>query len=362
MAGGRQAVVVRIHHAITDGLGALNMFLLLTSDTPAGPIPISPRSTFVESVSTDTLRGAALRAMPSSTGRFAHLLVDGLASHRRARSFRREHPDLPRFVGASRLFTNRGGSGERLCASHELDLDLLRTVAKTASVTINGAYHALIAASMRDELLARREDASTPTVAAFGIAADPSDSGRVHGNHITPTTVKMFSNIANPVERLRQTARSCKAGVELRKVTGLEMAARWSEYTCRLAAFVSRHGADRLPRVPNHVTTANVAGPKQRRFAGVVEVVDWISFALSIHPANVNITAYSYAGRLSIGLVTTPGALPDPRRFLLRMEAELAILATQLGVAEPDEVAKGGDGASPRDHGQLATGSAGDRS
>jgi diacylglycerol O-acyltransferase / wax synthase len=325
LADGQQALVVRVHHAIADGLGALNTFLRLTTDDPARAVPTAPkpRSVFV---SAGQLRQYALRQAPATVTALAPLARDAVASYRRARQFRHDHPDLPAMLGAPRNFTSRGASPQRVCASYDLDFARLRAVAKASGVTVNGAFHALIAAAMRDQLLAHGDDVEHPTVASFAVAGDPSDRDRVHGNLVTPTVVRIFSNIAEPIQRLRETARSCRDGVELRKLTGVQMAARWSDYTCRLAPLFMLKMADRSPRVVNHVTTANVPGPSTIRYAGPVAIVNWISLVFTVHPSNLNITAYSYAGRMSIGLVTTPRVLPEPRQFLERMDAELEIL------------------------------------
>ncbi len=68
--------------------------------------------------------------------------------------------------------------------------------------------------------------------------------------------------------------------------------------------------APRVPRTVNNITTANVAGPRTQRWFGDVAVVDWISYAVAIAPADVNLTVYSYAGRLSLGLVAPPRPCP----------------------------------------------------
>ncbi len=197
-------------------------------------------------------------------------------------------------------------------------------------------YHTLIAAALRDELLRRGEDTSQPMVAAFGIGAgDPSSDRHVDGNFVTPTNVNLFTNLEDPLERMRHTGQSCRHGVELRTVTGVKMAGRWADYTCRLAPVFVKLAMDRSPKVFNHVTTANVPGPTTTRWAGPVEVVDWISFALATHPANLNLTAYSYADRLSIGLITTPEVLPEPHRILANMEQGLRVLKKVLLEAPP---------------------------
>jgi diacylglycerol O-acyltransferase / wax synthase len=187
---------------------------------------------------------------------------------------------------------------------------------------------------VRAELLARGGRLDQPTVAAFGIAADARGATRRHGNNVAVTNVALFSHLDDPLDRLRETARSCREGVELRRRTGLDMAVRWSDYTCRLGPAFQRALAERAPVVVNHVTTANVAGPDHTRWLGDVEVVDWISYAIAVNPSNLNVTCYSYAGRMNVGLVSTPEVLPQPDRFLDRVRASLDELvdATSAGL------------------------------
>ena len=83
-------------------------------------------------------------------------------------------------------------------------------------------------------------------------------------------------------------------------------------YVPRLMPALRAVFAPHVPKVVNNITTANVAGPQHLRWFGDVAVVDWISYAVAVAPADVNLTAYSYNGRLSIGLVATPEAMPDP--------------------------------------------------
>jgi diacylglycerol O-acyltransferase len=155
----------------------------------------------------------------------------------------------------------------------------------------------------------------------------------------------VFTEEADPVRRLVETARSCREGVELRRAAGLDMTGRWAPYTCRLTAAFLRHGGRFLPRVNSHVVTANVRGPDHHRWAGPLEITDWISFAVVANPSNINVTAHSYAGRMSVGLLVGQGVLPDPRRFLDRMAAELDVLeaALRLDVGVPAGPAGPGD-------------------
>jgi WS/DGAT/MGAT family acyltransferase len=322
LEGGRQAVIVRVHHALTDGLGALNTFLAATTSERCVSIPARGAPDLVPP-DLPALRRAAFRDVGPWMRALPPLLRDGLRSRTRAAAFRADAPDLPPFLGNRRNFCNVPSGPRRVCASSSLPFDQFRRVAKASGVTVNGVLHAIIAGAMRGELLEREQPVDAPTVAAFGISADERGATRRYGNNVTPTNVALFSNVEDPLERLRLTARSCREGVELRRTTGLDMAGRWATYTCRLAPLFRHLFANRWPTIVNHVTTANVAGPSHTRWAGDVEIVDWISFAVVVAPANVNITTYSYAGRMSTGLVTVPEVFDDPRRFLDRMAVAL---------------------------------------
>jgi hypothetical protein len=211
----------------------------------------------------------------------------------------------------------------------DLPLDRMKRIAKATETTINGVYHALIAAALRDELKERGE-ALGPSMASFGIAADDADPLRVSGNQVTPTTVRLYSEIEDPVERLRETARSCREGVELRRTAGVDLTGRWATYTCRLTAALLHHGGKYLRQVNSHVVTANVRGPDHRRWSGGLEITDWISFAIVAYPCNINITAHSYADHLSVGVLVGHGVLPQPRKFLERMAWEIDVLDMEL--------------------------------
>jgi diacylglycerol O-acyltransferase len=326
LEGGRQAIVVRVHHALTDGLGALNSFLASTTDAAGSVVPVHPAEP-AEPFSGADLRAEAGRRFRQLVGHTPRLVRDALVGHRKAKAFRATHRDLPPFIGSARNFCNAGSGKDRLCATASLPLDEMKAVAKAAGVTLNGVLHGLLAGAMRVELQARGEDTSKPTAAAFAIAANSHDRSRRYGNAITPTNVGIFSNLDDPRDRLAHTARSCREGIELRRITGVDMAERWANYGPRLVSLFLRTMADRSPWIVNHLTTGNVAGPSSTRWLGNIEVVDWFSFALVLNPANVNVTVHSYAGRMNIGLVTTPEAMPDPHLFLDRVAAELELLS-----------------------------------
>jgi diacylglycerol O-acyltransferase len=336
LAEGRQAVVVRVHHAVCDGLAALNTFLAATTEVPGAVAPIAPAEPGI-APSPEELRGRARREVAG--------LAAGVPALRRARRESRAAAAgfdgwdaVPVGLGAPRSSFNKRGGVARVCASGELELADLKRVGRATGATVNGVLHAVIAGAMRAEYAERGDSLSTPAVATFGVASDTS-SVRRWGNEIAPANVYLRVDLADAEARLRATARSCLLGVELRRRRGFEFSDRAFAYLPRLAPALRAAFAPVAPRVVNNITTANVAGPRSRRWFGDVQVVDWISYAVAVAPADVNLTAYSYDGRLELGLVATPEAMPEPARFLARLQPaldELLDVAARLEAADAE--------------------------
>ena len=317
---GHQAVVVRLHHAVSDGLGALNTFLAATTDRPGAAVPRVPARYGIAATPTD-LRREARRELRGLVARIPQLVGTGRAVRRTSHEFD-SWDQVPGGLGAERSSFNAPGGWRRTCASGELELAELKAVARETGATINGVLHGVIASAMRAEHLARGESVHVPSVAVFGVAAD-TRSTRRWGNEIAPATVFLHTQKADPLERLRATARSCLHAVDLRRRRGFDLTDQVFTYVPRLMPALRAVFAPHVPKVVNNITTANVAGPQHLRWLGDVPVVDWISYAVAVAPADVNLTAYSYNGRLSIGLVATPEAMPDPAGFLARLQPAL---------------------------------------
>ncbi|MCR5979818.1 DUF1298 domain-containing protein [Gordonia jinghuaiqii] len=330
LAGGRQAIVVRVHHAIADGVAALNMFMASTGGAgeKVAPAPIGTGHAGHD-------HRALLRAARSESWKLLRGLPSAASALRRAVSAKRGAANgelIPKPLTVRRTSFNARSGDRRVCASRDISLAAIQRIALAAGTTVNGALHGVIAGAIRNELIARGEEPTT-SVTIFGVAKDLA-STRVHGNGIATAMAYLRSDLADPVERIRATGESCAATVRCRRDVGFELTEKLATYTGRLGPVFRGLAAHRAPRVMNNITTANLPGPRTTRWVGDVEVVDWISFALAIAPADVNLTAYSYAGKLSMGLIATPESMPDPARFLLRVAEAVDEAAGALGVSE----------------------------
>ncbi|WP_155976688.1 wax ester/triacylglycerol synthase domain-containing protein [Nocardia sp. 348MFTsu5.1] len=329
LPNGRQGIVVRVHHAVADGLAALNCFLYATTEADGGrpPEPCPLPSTG------DNADHRKMRAMTRSDtlGLITNLpsvVADVAKTARTTYRFDRRRL-IPRFMGAQRTSLSTPSSHRRSCARSTIPLADVQRAAVSTGTTVNGVFHGIVAAAVRKEMSARAEKSDRPAVAMFGVCRDLR-STRTQGNDLATAAAYLHTEIDDPIERVRRTAESCSASVALRRETGFGLTEQMATYTGRLGPRARPIAAPIAPRVMNNVTTANMPGPSRCRWIGEIKVESWTSFALAIAPADVNLTAYSYAGVLSLGLITTPESMPDPARFLERIREALDELTEAL--------------------------------
>lgn len=327
LADGRQAVVVRVHHCVMDGMAAINAFRAVTASGPGEPLPLAP-APWGQTAGHDDLAATA-RATRTGLATRARALRTAWWSERQATRGFEGRTEVPQGLTWRSSLNSPSGS-ERVCASTTLDLDALKRLARARGATLNGAFHAVLGEALREELADRGERVDRPLVALFSVAADRTSS-RTQGNSIASALSYLHVQLPDRADRIEETAHSCALAVDLRRRAGFALREVSAELRGRALASLRPRVARFTPRVLNHVTTANVAGPDHIRWLGDLPVVGWTSYAVAVAPADVNVTAHSYNGRIALGLVTTPESMPDPDRFLQRVRRALSDLADQPG-------------------------------
>ncbi len=301
LADGRQAIVVRVHHALVDGSAALNVFKRLTTAERGVP-PDLP-----EPVSLGGPQGRL--PLPRRLFDVATVLVDVL------RKSREYGPDerLPRGM-VSRSQLNLRSAGGRLSAFAELPHDDFRELARLTGVNLNGAVHGVIALALRKRMLADGLTPSRPLVGSFGVVEDRSPS-RVAGNNLATARYWLHVEDDDALRALRRTNESCAEAVGFRRQRGFALQTKGAEFGRFIPPLRNRF-VHLWPLTPIHLLTAYVTGPQETRWLGDVEVVSWVSIAVSVELTNVNVVAYTYAGKVAFGLITTPESMPNPAGFL----------------------------------------------
>ena len=124
-------------------------------------------------------------------------------------------------------------------------------------------------------------------------------------------------------DRLQRIAHTNHDQIELTRRQQNRRSVRITDLWARSFALGARVFAYRIPTMVANVVMANVPLSPTTRWAGDVEVVDFLSYAVLVQPIGINVTVYSYDGRMNIGLLTAPEVIDDPHRLILRMEDAL---------------------------------------
>lgn len=298
------ALVVRLHHCIADGIALASVLLnLIDGDSepparrPGGQGGVLPR-----------LRTAA-RLVVAMTGSAIRLLL------------------LPREPRTA--LTGRPGVTKRSAWTSALPLDEVRAVAAANGGSINDVLLAGTAGALRRYLLAAGNPPEDLRIfVPVNVRAGGTPPQGELGNRFGLLFPQLPVGEPDPLARVREVTRRMAA----LKVTGQAMA------TYRLIGLLgtlppwTQALAGRVLGAKGSAVVTNVPGPRVPvRLAGtdVSRLMYWVPQVGSI---GVGLSIFSYAGTVTVGVASDAALVPDPERLVDAMVAEFADLRRAAGL------------------------------
>lgn len=338
---GAYAIATKIHHAAVDGASMMKFFGALADIDnqgtpalplePAAPVP-SPRPGVV-----DMARRAAFNNLRSPVGMADALLrsAPGVyhAMEKRLRGGRRERHKVP----ATRF--NAPVAPNKMFDATVFPLDDLKAVRPAVpGCTINDVVLAICSGGLRRYLAHHGELPEEPLVAWVPINARPggaSDTGS-EGNNITAMTTPIFTDLADPLERLAAIAGStreskeAKSGISARLMTDLSQHIPAATQVLASRLVIQSGVAGRTC----NLFVSNVPGPQVPTYMNGARV--WGSYGLAplADGMGLFIATPSYDGKMSFNVISTREILPDIRFFIECLEQSLAELKSAAGVTD----------------------------
>jgi WS/DGAT/MGAT family acyltransferase len=335
LEGGRVALYVKTHHAGLDGASA-QLFLRSFVDTAARPARRStrpPRLPQVEHVTTTDLLLAGLRHQVAELGRLPRL-IGGLAGQlpdtfRGARdALLTRAPGGP--SSAPRTPLNVAISGERSFASVECDLAQVKSVARIHSATVNDVILAASAGALRRWLILH--DKLPATSLRTAVPFSTREPGNVdHSIQVSFMALDLHTGIDAPQARLRAIhASSLEAKAAAERARALmpgDLPSIGLPWLLGSLARVLGNDAvlSRLP-LPFNLIISNVAGPPTPLYVAGARALTYAPVSIPYHGCALNITVYSYDGKLFFGLTGARSALPDLRDLAEGVKLEIDLL------------------------------------
>jgi diacylglycerol O-acyltransferase / wax synthase len=335
MAGGRFAVIGKVHHALADGVASAN---LLGRAIDVSPAPQDERETYAVCAppsSWELLRAAgrdhvqSLRQLPGVVKDTAA----GISRVRRRSRERGKHPELAHNFDPPSTFLNHVVTPRRTFASTTLSLAQIKETSKRLEITINDLVLAIAAGALRELLLKYDGAADRPIIASVPTSTDTSPD-RVSGNALSGMLVSLPVHIDDACERVRLTSVATGIAKENYRLLGPSLMSRAAAYlppplAPALFRWLSRR--DKQNKLLN-VPISNVPGPRERgRIAGAT-----MSEIYSVGPltpgSGMNITVWSYVDQLNVSVICDDATVDDPHEVMDAMARAFGEIRTVAGL------------------------------
>lgn len=313
LADRKVAVIVKVHHALADGVASAN--LLGRAVDPKVPTPTEKRSATGVPPSPSELLRAVGRDHLTQLQQLPAVVRDTVAGVARVRRRSRErgvHPHLARPFKAPPTFFNHRVSEGRRFATATLSLAQVKETSKYFGLTLNDLVLAMSAGALRNLLLRHDGGSDRPIIASVPVNTDISPD-RIGGNALGGLLISLPVQFDDPLQRIKLIRVGSRIAKENNALVGPELMGRWTNYLpppVAPAAFRWLANRDAHNRLYN-LSVSNVPGPRERgRVAGAV-ISEFYSVGPLTPGTGVNITVWSYVDQLSISVLTDDRTIKD---------------------------------------------------
>lgn len=340
LEGGKVALLQKMHHSLIDGMSGAGLAEVLLDITPeprppsaevkdslAGEVEPSPIELLARGVVNTAVR------TPFRVARFARQTVQQLAAA--APMATGNAVTLP--MQAPRTVLNQDPTPRRTFAEASVDLARVKAVKDAFQVKMNDVVLALCASALRDHLVEIGDLPDAPLTAQVPVSMRTSDDDSV-GNKVGSLTASLATDIDDPVLRLMAIHSSTQAAKEMRQAMAVHQIMGATETTppgliALAARMYTRNNLARFMPPASNVVISNVPGPDFPLYiaGGTVEAI--YPMGPLLMGMSLNITVFSYRGKVDFGFMSCPEAVPDPYQIADGIEPALAALEAAIPAA-----------------------------
>jgi len=321
LAGGKWAMVFKVHHCMVDGIAGVGLLTVLldpASDTPVGePEPWEPEAEPHGAVKVlDAWGGLAsdlvgmTRSVPGSITHPVRTLHSIAATAAGAARF------TERLRPTSALSIEGPVGPHRVWAHSSASLDAVKTIRTAFGGTVNDVVLAAVAGGYRALLIERGDDVAEAVVRSLVPVSTRAESARgVPDNRVSALLYDLPVQLDDPVERLE----SVKSQMADLKSSGIAEAGRRMASASDLVpplvlGIVSRTAIRSMQRFGQqslNTVTTNVPGPQVPLYCMGREMEEYRPFVPISHGLRVGTAILSYNGRLFFGITGDFRSTPD---------------------------------------------------
>jgi len=370
VAGGRQALYMKVHHAVIDGVSGAEVLAVLMdlhAEPSAAPAPAAaaPRP----ATSTATLLATSawhLLSRPTQLLRAAPMMVPhllelpgassvpgaGLLGAAAGRVGRLAHltsaPQLPpRAPTAPPTPFNGPLTPDRCYAFTSVSLPEVKAIKTALGLTINDVVMALCTTALRRWLIDHDALPDVPLVAAMPVSVRTPEQMGTGGNQISFMLCALPTTEPDPTERLRLLNASLTGAKKRFAQTPATLLHAYSTVLPQLFHGVASRALLRAATIgapPFNLFISNVAGPQlPLHTAGTAVTGLFPVSVVSDIGGGINITVLSYNGHLDFGILACRQMVPDVADLADHLHDALTELTNRTTLNAPTATARTAD-------------------
>lgn len=330
---GSYAIATKIHHAAVDGSSIIDFFSAMADidnkGTPAVPLNKAKLNRNPQPSLLDMAVRATWHTIRSPIGMIDGVMRAAPGLYNLAQSALRSKGKEKHRVPDTRF--NCPASPHKMFDATAFPLQDLKTIRKAVpGSTINDVVLAVCSGGLRQYLAQHDELPDDSLVAWVPInarQAGPADSDGP-GNNLTSMTTPIFTDVEDPIERLRcihratQRSKETKAGVSARLMTDLSKHAPAATQVMAGRLVLNAGLAARMC----NLFISNVPGPQVPLYMNGARQVATYGLAPLVEGMGLFIATPSYNGQMTFAVTSTRDAMPDIRFFVTCLEKAMAEL------------------------------------
>jgi WS/DGAT/MGAT family acyltransferase len=234
--------------------------------------------------------------------------------------------DAPRTPFSGRV------SGHRRVAFGQLALDDVKAAKNRHGTTVNDVVVSICAGAVRRWLVEHRALPAQPLVAQIPISVRTQEQAGTYGNRIMLQAIPLYTDIADPVDRLRRTHEALGDMKERHRALPAELLQDANHFIPPAVFALAARSTFALAtstagRPPWNLVISNVPGPQFPLYLAGARLVANYPISVITDGMGLNITVMSYCGHLDFGLVADRDQMPDVHLLMrwLREEVDLLV-------------------------------------
>jgi len=347
LADGRGALLVRVHHALADGVSGASLMKVMMDSTPEGRAPApkpKARKKSNGAASSGSLADALASAVHTSLQSMIAAeevmldFVQSLASERTKAALQAVVGLLPELTASSeRLPFNKPCGGERKFVWAEFDLADAQAIRTELGGTVNDVILAAVTRAVSRYVQAHREPVEKRFIRMVCPVNVRRDQGESMGNQITFLPVALPLDIADAATNLRAVSARMEIMKDARAAHLVALLTAWigAAPPPLQAAFWWGLPMVPLPAALLNMICTNVPGSAEPLYAAGRRMVAMYPHVPTGYELGVNVAVTSYAGKLFFGFTADALVVSDVARMRDFLKHSLAELSRAAGIRKP---------------------------